>query len=126
MIDFCAREIVAKVYSEVKMVWDDGLSVKELTEMKKKTPKFPSRERNFAMRRKGPRRTLSFLGDASPIGAPPIPEAALFPQDVEATSNVTVSLKKWASAARVEWPLGSASASWDSNRELPWRKKEAG
>jgi len=55
------------------MVWDDGLSVRELTEMKKKTPRFPSRERNFAMRRRGPRRSSSLiLGAASPIGVPPI------------------------------------------------------
>lgn len=53
------------------MVWDDGLSVKELSEMKKKTPRFPSRERNFAMRRRGPRRSSLILGGASPIGAPP-------------------------------------------------------
>ncbi|KAG7199034.1 hypothetical protein KM043_017942 [Ampulex compressa] len=55
------------------MVWDDRLSVKELVEMKKKTPRFPSRERNFAMRRRGPRRSSSLsLGSASPIGAPPV------------------------------------------------------
>ncbi|KAL6425255.1 hypothetical protein ACFW04_009473 [Cataglyphis niger] len=55
------------------MVWDDGLSVKEVTEMKKKTPRFPSRERNFAMRRRGPRRSTSlYLGGVSPIGVPPI------------------------------------------------------
>ncbi|XP_024888422.1 prickle planar cell polarity protein 3 isoform X5 [Temnothorax curvispinosus] len=55
------------------MVWDNGLLVKEVTEMKKKTPRFPSRERNFAMRRRGPRRSSSLIiGGASPIGAPPI------------------------------------------------------
>ncbi|KAL6260542.1 hypothetical protein P5V15_008064 [Pogonomyrmex californicus] len=55
------------------MVWDNGLSVKEVTEMKKKTPRFPSRERNFAMRRRGPRRSSSLIiGGATPIGAPPI------------------------------------------------------
>lgn len=54
------------------MVWDDGLSVKELTDMRKKTPRFPSRERNFAMRRRGVRRTFSLgLGNASPLVAPP-------------------------------------------------------
>ncbi|XP_034186108.2 four and a half LIM domains protein limpet isoform X5 [Osmia lignaria lignaria] len=54
------------------MVWDDGLSVRELTEMRKKTPQFPSRERNFAMRRRGIRRGFSLsLGSASPIAAPP-------------------------------------------------------
>lgn len=54
------------------MVWDDGLSVKELTEMRKKTPRFPSRERNFAMRRRGVRRTFSLsLGSASPLSGPP-------------------------------------------------------
>ncbi|XP_011312453.1 prickle-like protein 3 isoform X4 [Fopius arisanus] len=41
------------------MVWDDGLSVREVNEEKKKTAKFPSRERNFAVRRRGPRRTVS-------------------------------------------------------------------
>uniref|UniRef100_A0A6V7MBX2 Uncharacterized protein n=1 Tax=Bracon brevicornis TaxID=1563983 RepID=A0A6V7MBX2_9HYME len=41
------------------MVWDDGLSVKEVNEEKKKTPKFPSRERNFAVRRRGQRQALS-------------------------------------------------------------------
>ncbi|XP_034941041.1 prickle planar cell polarity protein 3-A isoform X4 [Chelonus insularis] len=41
------------------MVWDDRLSVKEVTEEKKKTPRFPSRERNFAVRRRGVRRTPS-------------------------------------------------------------------
>ncbi|KYN34386.1 hypothetical protein ALC56_11494 [Trachymyrmex septentrionalis] len=54
------------------MVWDNGLSVKDVTEMKKKTPRFPSRERNFAMRRRGPRRSSLIIGGASPIGAPPI------------------------------------------------------
>ncbi|XP_076247721.1 four and a half LIM domains protein limpet isoform X5 [Calliopsis andreniformis] len=54
------------------MVWDDGLSVKELTDMRKKTPRFPSRERNFAMRRRGVRRTFSLgLANASPLVAPP-------------------------------------------------------
>ena len=39
------------------MVWDDRLiSVKEVTEIKRITPRFPSRERNFAVRRRGPRR----------------------------------------------------------------------
>ncbi|XP_026671257.1 prickle planar cell polarity protein 3 isoform X5 [Ceratina calcarata] len=56
------------------MVWDDGLSVKELTDMRKKTPRFPSRERNFAMRRRGIRSTFS-LGSASPLAAlPPDPD----------------------------------------------------
>lgn len=63
---FCQVELGRK-----KMVWDDGLSVKEVTEMKKKTPPFPSRERNLAMRRRGPRRSSS-LGEASPIGVPPV------------------------------------------------------
>ncbi|XP_076177271.1 four and a half LIM domains protein limpet isoform X5 [Ptiloglossa arizonensis] len=55
------------------MVWDDGLSVKGLAEMRKKTPRFPSRERNFAMRRRGVRRAFSLsLGSMSPIaGLPP-------------------------------------------------------
>ncbi|KAL7295825.1 hypothetical protein TKK_0010873 [Trichogramma kaykai] len=44
------------------MVWDDRLiSVKELTEIKRRTPRFPSRERNFAVRRRGPRRSVSLL-----------------------------------------------------------------
>ncbi|XP_008204248.1 prickle planar cell polarity protein 3-A isoform X4 [Nasonia vitripennis] len=43
------------------MVCDDLLSVKEVTEIKRKTPRFPSRERNFAMRRRGPRRSASLL-----------------------------------------------------------------
>lgn len=54
-----------------RMVWDDGLSVKELTEMRKKTPRFPSRERNFAMRRRGVRRTFSLsLGGLTPLPGP--------------------------------------------------------
>jgi len=59
------------------MVWDNGLSVKEVAEMKKKTPRFPSRERNFAMRRRGPRRSSLIIGGVSPISAPPIE-----PQDI--------------------------------------------
>ena len=52
------------------MVWEDGLSVKELTDMRKKTPRFPSRERNFAMRRRGVRRAFSLgLASASPLAA---------------------------------------------------------
>ncbi|XP_076281329.1 four and a half LIM domains protein limpet isoform X5 [Lasioglossum baleicum] len=54
------------------MVWDDGLSVKELFDMRKKTPRFPSRERNFAMRRRGGRRAFSVgLGNAFPVPGPP-------------------------------------------------------
>ncbi|CAL7942999.1 unnamed protein product [Xylocopa violacea] len=53
------------------MVLDDGLSVKELTEMRKKTPRFPSRERNFAVRRRGARRMFPLsLGSAFPLAAP--------------------------------------------------------
>lgn len=37
------------------MVWEDRLSVNEVIEEKKKTPKFPSRERNFAIKRRGTR-----------------------------------------------------------------------
>ncbi|XP_057336907.1 prickle planar cell polarity protein 3-A-like isoform X3 [Microplitis mediator] len=64
------------------MVWDDRLSVKEVTEEKKKTPRFPSRERNFAVRRKGPRRTattresgfsVSDLPSPMPPPPPPLP-----------------------------------------------------
>lgn len=44
------------------MVWDDRLvSVREVTEAKRKTPRFPSRERNFAVRRRGPRRSAPLL-----------------------------------------------------------------
>ncbi|OAD60539.1 hypothetical protein WN48_05056 [Eufriesea mexicana] len=57
------------------MVWDDGLSVKELTEMRKKTPRFPSRERNFAMRRRGIQRNFPLgLASASPLPGPPPPD----------------------------------------------------
>lgn len=45
------------------MVWDDRLvSVREVNEVKRRTPRFPSRERNFAVRRRGPRRSTSLLG----------------------------------------------------------------
>ena len=48
------------------------MSVKEVTEAKKKTPRFPSRERNFAMRRRGPRRLASCReSGVSPTGVPP-------------------------------------------------------
>lgn len=64
------------------MVWDDRLSVKEVTEEKKKTPRFPSRERNFAVRRKGARRaaptresgfSVSDLPSPMPPPPPPLP-----------------------------------------------------
>ncbi|KAK0164585.1 hypothetical protein PV328_003197 [Microctonus aethiopoides] len=41
------------------MVWEDRLSVKGVIEEKKKTPKFPSRERNFAIKRRGTRQVAS-------------------------------------------------------------------
>lgn len=60
------------------MVWDDRLSVKEVTEEKKKTPRFPSRERNFAVRRKGARKTTArengfSVSDLPPVMPPPPP-----------------------------------------------------
>ncbi|KAF7395868.1 hypothetical protein V1477_013132 [Vespula maculifrons] len=73
------------------MVWEDRLSVKELTEMKKKTPRFPSRERNFAMRRRGPRRSASLiLPNASPIGAPPIEEEPAYLYEEPCNDNLSI------------------------------------
>ncbi|CAG5107553.1 Similar to esn: Protein espinas (Drosophila melanogaster) [Cotesia congregata] len=64
------------------MVWDDRLSVKEVTEEKKKTPRFPSRERNFAVRRKGARKTTTrengfSVSDLPPVMPPPPPPMPL-------------------------------------------------
>ncbi|KAI4480155.1 hypothetical protein M0804_010516 [Polistes exclamans] len=74
-----------------KMVWEDLLSVKELTEMKKKTPRFPSRERNFAMRRRGPRRSASLmLPNASPIGAPPIEKESVYTYEEPCNDNLSI------------------------------------
>ncbi|XP_015191095.1 PREDICTED: prickle-like protein 3 isoform X4 [Polistes dominula] len=73
------------------MVWEDRLSVKELTEMKKKTPRFPSRERNFAMRRRGPRRSASLmLPNASPIGAPPIEKESTYTYEEPCNDNLSI------------------------------------
>ncbi|XP_020280385.1 prickle-like protein 3 isoform X6 [Pseudomyrmex gracilis] len=62
------------------MVWEDGLSVREATEMKKRTPPFPSRARNLAVRRRNGR-SFSFEG-ASPIGGPPVDWRPPEPQNV--------------------------------------------
>lgn len=55
------------------MVWDNTqLSVLEVTEAKKKTPRFPSRERNFAVRRRGLRQSGG-VGVGVCLGASPMP-----------------------------------------------------
>lgn len=55
------------------MVWDNTQqSVHEVTEIKKKTPRFPSRERNFAVRRRA-RRQTGGVGVDVRVGASPTP-----------------------------------------------------
>ncbi|XP_046750981.1 prickle planar cell polarity protein 3-A isoform X4 [Diprion similis] len=55
------------------MVWDNTqVSVLEVTQVKKKTPRFPSRERNFAVRRRGPRQSGG-VGVGVCVGASPMP-----------------------------------------------------
>lgn len=53
---------------KLTMVLDDKLSVKSVSEDTKKTPKFPSRERNRAVRRRV-KKTNGFLRDTVSLSA---------------------------------------------------------
>lgn len=51
------------------MVWDLKLSVKQVSVEKKKTPKFPSRERNHAVRRRCVENKNDLISDTVSLSA---------------------------------------------------------